>query len=87
MKIMRLWVFVPHVVFLVFVVWTFPPNMFIWCNLMLLQVIFLMSVCLLEIVAGQRNAEKREDSHSTTLMAQREQRRPSWAALYGKSEP
>lgn len=44
-----------------------------------------MSVCLLEIVGGQRHAENREESHSTTLMAQKEQ--SPWATLYGKCEP
>lgn len=56
------------------------------CNLMCLQVIFLMSVCLLEIVDGQRLEEKREESHSTTLMAQKEQRRPPWAVLSGRGQ-
>ncbi|KAF5909390.1 DNA repair and recombination protein RAD54-like, partial [Clarias magur] len=46
------------------------------------KVIFLVSVCLLEIVDGQRLAEEREESHSTTLMAQKEQRQPPWAVLY-----
>ncbi|XP_053492803.1 neurturin isoform X1 [Ictalurus furcatus] len=51
------------------------------CHLTCWKVIFLMSVCLLEIVDGQRLEEKREESHSTTLMAQKEQRRPPWAVL------
>ncbi|KAK2858040.1 hypothetical protein Q7C36_005959 [Tachysurus vachellii] len=55
------------------------------CHLTYWKVIFLMSVCLLEIVGGQRHAEKREESHSTTLMAQKEQRRSPWAALYDPS--
>lgn len=45
-----------------------------------------MSVCLLEIVEGQRLAEEREESHPTTLMVQKEQRQPPWAALYGKAQ-
>lgn len=55
-----------------------------WYNLMCLQVIFLMTVCLLEIVDGQRLAEGRKELLTTTLMAQKEQRRSPWAALYGK---
>ncbi|KAM9482900.1 glial cell line-derived neurotrophic factor [Clarias gariepinus] len=46
------------------------------------KVILLVSVCLLEIVDGQRLAEEREESHSTTLMARKESRRPPWGVLY-----